>query len=149
MMADAKNQKSETPPDGTQFHAAVLQPNGDYRTYTFNSLAELVAYVRGLVDHDTSVFCFAGTQLKISKPPLRYLLTPWGPQPLFDLPQEANLEADDTGYLGIDPAYFEEPPQIKMPAQRAPNTGAADEFFSDDDGEGENIFDTILPDPDN
>lgn len=135
--------------EALNYYAAVLKPTGEYQTHAFDTLEELVAFVRSLVDHDTSVFCFAGTQLKISKPPLRYLLTPWGPQPLFDAPDTDKLEPDDTGYLGVDPVYFEDPPQIKMPQQRAPNSGTADEFFSDDDSGGENIFDTILPDPDN
>lgn len=131
-----------------KFYAAVLQTTGEYKTHVFDTLEALTEYVRGLIDHDASVFCFAGTQLKISKPPFRHLLTPWGPQPLFVPPAADNLEEDDTGYLGIDPVYFEDPPQVKMPT-RQPNSGAADEFFSDDDGGTENIFDTILPDPDN
>lgn len=147
-MADEK-EKIEFKLADVKFYASVLQPTGEYTVHDFGTMPELLTFVRGLVDRDTSVFCFAGTQLKISKPPMRYLLTPWGHQPLFDLPNPDALEPDDTGYLGVDPVYFEEPPQIKMPPMRAPNTGAADEFFSDDDGGAENIFDTILPDPDN
>lgn len=147
-MADAAQPQAQLPLPDTKFYAAVLQTTGEYKTHEFAELAELVTFVRGLIDHDASVFCFAGTQLKISKPPLRYLLTPWGqPQPLFEALDIEKLEADDTGYLGMDPAYFEEPPQIKSPSRKNSSTGAADEFFSDDDTT-DNIFSAILPDPD-
>jgi len=145
-------QKQDTVPQlaDIKFYAAVLQADGEYKTHEFSALPELINFVRSLIDHDASVFCFAGTQLKISKPPLRYLLTPWGaPQPLFDVPTVETLEADDTGYLGVDPVYLEEPPQIKTPARKTSGPDAADEFFSDDDGDTDNIFSAILPDPDN
>jgi hypothetical protein len=149
-MAESADIQPECKLDRVMFYAAVVHPTGEYRTHEFLTIVELSDFVRGLIDRDVSVFCFAGAQLKISKPPLRYLLTPWGPpQPLFEMPKVGELEEDDTGYLGIDPIHFEEPPQIKMPTRSAPQAPVADEFFADDDSGGLDIFDGILPDPDN
>jgi hypothetical protein len=74
------------------------------------------------------------------------LLTPTGPVPLFDINAD-KLEPDDTGYLGVDPAYLETPPEIKVPGVRTAST-PTDEFFSEDDENTLNVFDNILPDPD-
>lgn len=112
---------------------------------SFASAEELAAKLKTLINRDVSVACYQGVRLNISKPPLRHLMTPDGNIPLFDAPQ--TIEPDDTGYLGVDPAHLEEPPQLGGPAQKV---GAVpDEFFSDDDGEAINIFDSALPDPDN
>jgi hypothetical protein len=71
------------------------------------------------------------------------LLTPGNSIALYDLPAEP--EPDDTGYLGVDPAHLEGPPQIKTPAS---DPQQPDEFFSDNSHEIRNIFDDALPDPD-
>ena len=135
-------------PDEIQlnFHVAILQADGSFFTETFLTAEELAARLKTLINHDVSVSCFYGTRLSISKPPLRYLMTPAGNLPLFDTSTE--IEPDDTGYLGVDPAHLEEPPQLGVPTAQRPGV-APDEFFSDDDGDVINIFDSALPDPDN
>jgi len=131
----------------SRYYAAILDSAGDYYVEEFETVVLLKDRLRALIDQDVSVFCFQGVRLKISKPPMRYLMTPDGNEPLFDPPGD-NLEEDDTGFLGMDPANFENPPEIKQPVARRPGSSSADEFFSDDDPEAENIFDSILPDPD-
>ena len=138
----SKEEKPDIPPN--KFYAVILDAAGLFTVEEFDTLDKLVARLKALVDHDVSVFSFAGTQLKVSKPPFRHLLTPWGPQPLFTV-QAEQLEEDSSGYLGIDPINFEEPPQIKVP-QTKPAT-SADEFFDDND-QTLGVFDNILPDPD-
>lgn len=129
------------------FGAVILTHDGEFKTETFPTLDELVSRLTTLVDKDVSVACFAGTPLPLSKPPFRHLLTPWGNKPLFVLPQ-AELEQDETGYLGVDPIHLEGPPQIQVrPAQ--PQAGEDDEFFSDDSGDTIDIFNGVLPDPEN
>jgi hypothetical protein len=130
-----------------RFYAAILHADGVYNVEEFETLDALVARVKGLVDRDVSVFSFAGTRLQISKPPFRHLLTPWGAQPLFDPPGD-NLEPDDSGYLGLDPAHLEDPPEVKAPTGPNRSTTPTNEFFSDDDENVVNVFDNILPDPD-
>lgn len=127
------------------FHAVILHPDGSFATETFSSAAEMTERLKELINRDVSVSCFKGTRLNISKPPLRYLMTPDGNIPLFST--EDAIEPDDSGYLGVDPAHLEDPPQLSVPPVGRPTT-ASDEFFSDDDGETINIFDNALPDPD-
>lgn len=123
------------------FHAAVLDSDGVFRVESFASVSELVQRLKQLIDTDVSVACFSGERLAISKPPFRYLLTPEENIALYDVPEEP--EPDDTGYLGVDPAHLESPPEIPTARQQAEN-----EFFSDDTDDVASIFDEPLPDPD-
>jgi hypothetical protein len=128
-----------------KFYAAVLTATGEYTVQTFDTLDALTARVAELVDRDVTVFSFVGQQLKVSKPPFRHLLTPWGAKPLFAIPE--NLEPDDTGYLGVDPVHLESPPELPT-AKNINKAESGDEFFSDDDDNVLDVFNKILPDPD-
>lgn len=128
-----------------KFYAAILDVEGEYSVEEFDTLDALVTRIKSLVNQDVSVFSFCGTQLKISKPPARHLMTPWGNKPLFDINDA--LEVDEKGYLGADPIYLHEPPQINVPAGKQKQPENADDFFDD----GDNVlgvFDSVLPDPD-
>jgi hypothetical protein len=138
MMAD---EDKKTPP----CHVVIMTSDGDLNVETLPDLPALAVRLKELIDHDVSVFAFSGDRLHISKPPLRYLMTPEGNIPLFDVKVD-NLEPDDTGYLGVDPIHLEKPPQIKIPAPKP--VAAADEFFDDNSGDALGVFDSILPDPD-
>lgn len=141
-MADAQPQ----PPAGTLFGVVILDAAGAFTTETFDTPDALVARLVELIDKDVSVSCFAGHPLPISKPPFRHLLTPWGNKPLFVLPGD-ELEADETGYLGVDPIHLAGPAQINVrPAAQAQ---VEDEFFDDDSGSALDIFGGSLPDPEN
>lgn len=129
----------------TKYGVVILTHDGAFKTETFDTLDALVARLTDLVDKDVSVSCFAGQPLPISKPPFRHLLTPWGNKPLFVLPQE-NLEQDDTGYMGVDPIHLESPPTITT---RPAANSTDDEFFGDDGGDAIDIFNGVLPDPEN
>jgi hypothetical protein len=73
------------------------------------------------------------------------LLTPWGSVPLFDA-NTAELEPDDSGYLGADFIHLAEPPQLNTPKPgRQPGN---DDFFDDKEDTGLGVFDDVLPDPD-
>jgi hypothetical protein len=143
-MTTTPQPENEPTPPAVKYYAVVLTAEGALETRSFDTLAELTEHLRGLIDRDVSVSCFAGTRLGISKPPFRYLLTPEGPQPLFALPED-NLEEDESGYLGVDPIHLEGPPAINVPRQ---NAVEPDEFFSDDNNAAIDIFDNALPDPD-
>lgn len=134
----------ETAPE--LFHVVILQADGSFLTETFDTADALAARLKALINCDVSVACFRGVRLNISKPPLRHLMTPAGNIPLFDAAPA--IEPDETGYLGVDPAHLEDPPQLGVPTAQKAGV-APDEFFSDDDGDTINIFDSALPDPDN
>lgn len=128
------------------FHVVILHPDGAFSAEVFDTVDALANRLKTLINHDVSVACYQGHRINISKPPMRYLMTPDGNVPLFDT--DVPVEPDETGYLGVDPAHLEEPPQLGVPTAQKPGV-APDEFFSDDDGETINIFDNALPDPDN
>jgi hypothetical protein len=136
---------SDTPAPNL-FHAVILQSDGTFTAETFDDANSLAARLKDLVNRDVSVACYQGQRLNVSKPPMRYLMTPDGNIPLFDT--DPVIEPDETGYLGIDPTHLEDPPQIGIPTSQKSGV-APDEFFSDEDGEAINIFDSALPDPDN
>lgn len=129
-----------------KYYAVILTAEGDTRVEEYESVAAMAVRLKELIDHDVSVFPFYGQRCYVSKPPFRYLMTPGANIALFDV-QEDKLEPDDTGYLGMDPVYFEGPPQIKVQAPRSPDA-KADEFFDDASDDVAGIFDNILPDPD-
>lgn len=142
---DAKEKEENT----SKFYAVILHPDGDFKVEAYDDLAALVTRLKELVDKDVSVFSFSGVQLKLSKPPFRHLLTPWGPQALFDI-QTDKFEEDNTGYLGVDPVHLAGPPVLKSPDVSKELGQDADEFFDDDSSEtGLGVFDSVLPDPDN
>jgi len=129
-----------------KYYAVVITADGDTRVEAFDNADTLAARLKELVDRDVSVFPFFGRRCHISKPPFRYLMTPDGNVALFDAPED-KLEPDESGYLGVDPVYFEGPPQIKVATTRSPDS-QADEFFDDSTEDVAGIFDNILPDPD-
>lgn len=131
--------------DDIKFYAAILYPDGEYKVEQFDTVNDLSNRLKSLVDKDVSVFNFAGAQLKISRPPFRHLLTPWGSVPLFDA-NAAELEPDDSGYLGADFIHLAEPPQLNTPKPGRQSNN--DEFFDDKEDTGLGVFDDILPDPD-
>lgn len=133
----------ETPTDF--FYAVLLHPDGTFATEKFDTVDALAVRLKELINRDVSVSCFKGVKLNVSKPPMRYLMTPDANVPLFNT--EPTIEADETGYLGVDPAHLEGPPQLVVPTA-GKQTAPADEFFSDDDDDAINIFDNALPDPD-
>jgi ribosomal protein L29 len=108
------------------------------------ALEALTARLTELIDKDVSVSCFAGIPLPISKPPFRHLMTPHGNKPLFAAPT-AELEADETGYLGVDPIHVFPPSSIQAPVKARP---AEDEFFDDEVSDTIDVFNRMLPDPD-
>ena len=145
-MAKAKEQKEKE--SENKFYLVILHPDGDLAVEQHDTLDALVQRIKMLIDKDVSVFSFSGVQLRISKPPFRHLLTPWGPKPLFDVPTE-EFEADETGYLGVDPVHLAAPPVIKSPDISKSLANSADEFFDDDSADtGLGVFDGVLPDPD-
>lgn len=146
-MSKEKDKTEKQPAKGTKFYAVILNANGDFGVETFDVLTALVSRIKTLVNQDVSVFSFSGHMLPVSKPPFRHLLTPWGPQPLFDL-QADELEIDDTGYLGMDPIHLADPPALKQPRHNTATDSADEMFFDDAEDQSIGVFDDVLPDPD-
>lgn len=80
---------------------AIVPETGVLRHETFSDESELVLRLRALEDsgEEISISISVGYRLQISKPPLRYLVAPWGRTPLFD-PLAEELTLEDDGFLG-------------------------------------------------
>ncbi len=92
----------------------VVPEDGILRFENLATEDELKFRIRQLLDsgEEVAISVSVGYQLRISKPPLRHLVTPWGNLPLFDpLPPDLTLETD--GYIGPRyeaPALMTDPP---------------------------------------
>lgn len=130
----------------TRYFAVVLDSAGEFTTEAFDAPEQLVARLKTLINQDVSVACFSGAHMPVSKPPFRHLQLPDGTwAPLFDIAVD-KLEADTSGYLGLDPIVIQGPPQIKVSKANLPN--GDDDFFDDQPEDILGAFDEILPDPD-
>ncbi len=114
------------------FHLVILPPDENMSVEHFTDVNELVIRIRGFIDTPTRVAAFLGSHLKVSKGPNRFLVTPYGPLPLFELPDQNNLELDDDGYLGAPEIKFEVPKfeneqAALFAAQDAEDAAAAEE----------------------
>lgn len=87
-------------PAGTEFLLLVL-PEDDYpRVEKFPQVEQLVARIKQLLGMPVHVYAFLGNQLRITKGPNSYLQTPYGALPLFDVPDAAEADEVDHGWLG-------------------------------------------------
>lgn len=143
MSADSSEALFSPPP---VFYAVVLHNDGTFVTEEFDTVDALVVRLRALIDQDVSVSCFHGIRLHVSKPPMRYLMTPTDNHELFELPSAP--EPDDSGYLGVDPIHMGDPPQLKLPQTARGQQNAQDDFFDDGNENVMGVFDSVLPDPD-
>ena len=126
-----------------KFHVVVLDSSGAFSAESFQTEEELVARLKALINTDVSVSCFYGDRLPVSKAPYRHLILHDHSVALYDVP--STLEADDSGYLGADPALLEGPPVIN---HAPPATAGENDFFSEETDNIGSIFDDALPDPD-
>ena len=91
-------------PKQLQYHVLVLDEHGKLSLQSFAKQSEWQGAAADLVPREVSVFPFIGVHVPLSArpapplPPLRYLLLPDDPLPLFVLPTE--LSPDGTGELG-------------------------------------------------
>lgn len=86
---------------GLALNLTLLPESGIMRHESYTDEVALAARIRELLntDEEVAVSLSFGFRLGISKPPLRYLVTPWGNLPLFD-PLPAQLDIEDDGFLG-------------------------------------------------
>lgn len=89
-----------TPP---QYHVLVTPDDAEAETHIFDTVQEVATFLRTKVaEKALRVYVFLGWKAKISKKPFRYLVHPNGSAyPLFDLPNEIEIQEDDM--IGPDP----------------------------------------------
>ena len=123
--------------DGERFYLVVV-PDGEAPTVEeYTDVAELAERVRELDGEPVSVFAFLGTRFHFSRGPYRYLLTPFGNMPLFDLPRAEELGVIEDGYLGEEQEELAVPqlPPEETQTEEGAEDGEQDEDADDLEGE--------------
>lgn len=99
MMMQTLNQQR---PAAQQFHLMVL-PEAGWPTFeAYDDVTQLVARVKALIGQPYCLFAFLGFRLPITNGPLRYLQTPMGALPLFDIPNADAAPTAEFGWVGPD-----------------------------------------------
>lgn len=99
MMMQTLNQQR---PAAQKFHLMVL-PEAGWPTFEeYDDVTQLVARVKALIGQPYCLFAFLGFRLPITNGPLRYLQTPMGALPLFDIPNADAAPTAEFGWVGPD-----------------------------------------------
>jgi len=79
----------------------LVMPEDDWpRTEEFLDVQQLVNRIKELDGQPVHLYAFMGHRLQITKGPNRYLQTPIGALPLFDIPAGDTAEEEDHGWVG-------------------------------------------------
>lgn len=89
-------------PAAQKFHLMLLPETGWPTFEEFEDVNQLIARVKGLIGQPFCLFAFLGFRLAISNGPLRYLHTPMGALPLFDIPNADGAPPAEFGWVGPD-----------------------------------------------
>ncbi len=116
-----------------RYHLVVLPEDDWPRTEEFDDVKDMIARVRELLDTPCHLFPFLGTKLAITKGPNRFLRTPLGALPLFDIPAEGQMDDEDHGWMGPSLDKPQAPTDVpddyddtEAPVAEQPVTGAAE-----------------------
>lgn len=127
--------------ESPRYWLLVIPEDGQPQLSAFEDVPELLVAYREASRKGGSIYAFLGYKLGRSKGPLRHLLTPLGRYKMFDIPDESQLEEDDTAFHGTPLPT----PQVtaeesgERRAYRAFDLG--DELDDDDDDEESDVFD--------
>lgn len=98
MMQTLNNQR----PAAQKFHLMVL-PEAGWPTFEeYDDVTQLITRVKSLIGQPYCLFAFLGFRLPITNGPLRYLQTPMGALPLFDIPNADAVPTAEFGWVGPD-----------------------------------------------
>ncbi len=109
-----------------KFYLVIIPEDGLPRIEPFDELSALQSRIIALLGTEVALYPFLGSWLGISAGPWRYLITPWGNLPLFNVPAPGDVRPDESGWVGTKeqelviptrPAeVFMEPPPPPPPA---------------------------------
>ena len=98
MMQTLNNQR----PAAQKFHLMVL-PEAGWPTFEeYDDVTQLIARIKEMIGQPFCLFAFLGFRLPITNGPLRYLHTPMGALPLFDIPNADSAPTAEFGWVGPD-----------------------------------------------
>ena len=87
---------------GQKFHLLVV-PDDDWPyCEEYDSVEDLIAAVREKLGQACHLFPFLGARLRVTAGPMRYLKTPYGSLPLFDVDETEPAAGHTDGWVGGD-----------------------------------------------
>lgn len=89
-------------PAAQQFTLMVLPEDGWPAFEDFDDVNLLIARIKALLGTPVCLYAFLGTKLSITAGPHRFLQTPMGSLPLFDIPVAETVPAAQYGWVGPD-----------------------------------------------
>lgn len=124
-----------------KFYMVVLPDDGWPVVEEFTTVKELVESIKQKLGQPVYLFPFIGQQLTVTRGTHKFLQTPMGSIPLFDIPDPSATVETTYGWVGDD----EECPQINLASEAGPESDSDDdndvaaqdaeasETFSEDD----------------
>ncbi len=109
---------------GQKFLLLVLPEDDWPRCEEFDTVDGLVSRIKALLGEPCHLFPFMGTQLTITQGPNRFLRTPLGAVPLFDIPDPDTSDPTEYGWVG---------PSLAQPGPPPPEDDDEDAPVSADD----------------
>lgn len=104
-----------------KFYLVVLPDNAFPRIEEYESIELLRRGIQNLIGQNVWLFPFMGYHFGISRGPHRYLMTPFGPLPLFETPDPQTAQLEEDGFVGIVEEELEAPsapsdgPEVRQP----------------------------------
>ena len=125
----------------------LLVPEDDWpRVEEFTEIDACVDRIKELIGEPYHVYPFMGHHMSITAGPNRFLKTPMGPVPLFEIPDPEEIDSQEHGWLGPK-SNLNLPPTAEEVDQNRNETEDTDD--SDEDaGDDENSEDTTEDQPD-
>lgn len=87
-------------PHGTKFYLLEVSEEDNIAVREYTTIEELTVRIRALLGKPYHLVPFMGQRLQISAGPHRYLRTPYGALPLFDLPPADTVDVTVDGWVG-------------------------------------------------
>ena len=115
-------------PASQKFTLMVLPEDGWPAFEDFEDVGVLVGRIKQLVGTQCCLFAFLGHRLDITAGPHRFLQTPMGALPLFDIPDASSAPSAQFGWMGGD-----------LDTPQAPTTDQAPQLQTDDDETGTDV----------
>lgn len=79
----------------------LVLPEDDWpRLHEYEDVNQLITAIKELLGTNCHIFPFLGHKLGITEGPNRFLITPYGPLPLFDIPEPDQIGEAEYGWVG-------------------------------------------------
>ena len=125
------------------FHLIVV-PHDDWPSCeTYQDVDQLIAAIRRRVGSECHLYPVMGERLRITTGNLKYLKTPFGSLPLFDVDEQGVVDGEEDGWVGsnMSDEVDESDEEELLPAPSA----AAESEFEEGDTPGITVDDSETP----